>query len=162
LGPGDLAETLSVMSGFGALLFVEESLVGKISLVSVALILFNVALAAIGQIVLKFGTTKLGAVQSGQSPIIAWTGALKSMFTNPYIFAGVAIYAFSAVTWIMILRRVPLSFAYPMISLSYVMVVVLTAVVPPPVRERIPLLAIPGLLLICAGVSLIGVGYGGK
>ena len=133
---------------------------GKPSMMSIALILFNVTLAAIGQIVLKFGTTKLGAVQ--QSPIMAWTSSLKSMFTNPYIFAGMAIYAFSAITWIIILRRVPLSFAYPMISLSYVMVVILTAVVPPPVRERIPMLAVPGLFLICLGVSLIGIGYGSK
>ena len=135
---------------------------GKPSLVSVALILFNVALAATGQIVLKYGTVKLGAIQPGQSPLMAMVGSLKSMFTNPYIFAGMAIYAFSAITWIIILRRVPLSFAYPMISLSYVMVVLLTAIVPPPVREKIPLLAIPGLFLICMGVSLIGIGYSGK
>ena len=134
----------------------------KPSMISIALILFNVTLAAVGQIVLKFGTTKLGAMQSGQSPIMAMASSLKSMFTNPYIFAGMMIYAFSAITWIIILRRVPLSFAYPMISLSYVLVVVLTAVVPPPVREKIPLLAIPGLLLICMGVSLIGIGYGSK
>lgn len=135
---------------------------GKITLTSVALILFNVTLAAVGQIVLKFGTTKLGAMQSGQSPIMAAVGSVKAMFTNPYIFAGMMIYAFSAITWIIILRRVPLSFAYPMISLSYVLVVLLTAIVPPPVRERIPTLAIPGLLLICLGVSLIGIGYGSK
>ena len=135
---------------------------GKPSLVSVCLILFNVLLAACGQIVLKYGTTKLGAVHAGQTPVSAIAGSLKAMFTNPYIFAGMMIYAFSALTWIMILRRVPLSFAYPMISLSYVVVVLLTAIVPPPVREKIPLLAIPGLILICSGVSLIGIGYGGK
>ena len=161
MGPGDLVRLRRIMSGFGALLFVEERM-GKPSMMSIALILFNVMLAAIGQIVLKFGTTKLGAMQPGQSPIMVMLGSLRSMFTNPYIFAGMAIYAFSAITWIIILRRVPLSFAYPMISLSYVLVVLLTAIVPPPVRERIPLLAVPGLFLICLGVSLIGIGYGSK
>jgi len=130
--------------------------VGKPTLVSIALILFNVMLAAVGQIVLKVGTQQLGGalVKPGATIIGTVLGAVRAMFT-PYIFAGLMIYAFSAVTWIIILSRVNLSFAYPMISLSYVIVVILSAVL---LRERVPLITIPGLILICIGVSLIGIG----
>lgn len=129
---------------------------GKPTLVSIALILFNVMLAAVGQIVLKVGTQQLGGalVKPGATIIGTVLGAVRAMFT-PYIFAGLMIYAFSAVTWIIILSRVNLSFAYPMISLSYVIVVILSAVL---LRERVPLITIPGLILICIGVSLIGIG----
>lgn len=129
---------------------------GKPTLVSIALILFNVMLAAVGQIVLKVGTQQLGGalVKPGATIIGTVLGAVRAMFT-PYIFTGLMIYAFSAVTWIIILSRVNLSFAYPMISLSYVIVVILSAVL---LRERVPLITIPGLILICIGVSLIGIG----
>lgn len=132
---------------------------GKPSLLSVALILFNVMLAAIGQLVLKIGTSKLGGlIKPSQSIPEAAFCAIRAMFT-PHIFAGLMIYAFSAITWIIILSRVDLSFAYPMISLSYVIVVILSALV---LSEKIPLIAVPGLLLICIGVSLIGIGYSGQ
>ena len=129
---------------------------GRPSLLSIALILFNVMLAAFGQIVLKIGTTQLGGalVKPGGTVISTVFGAVRALFT-PYIFAGLMIYAFSAITWIIILSRVDLSFAYPMISLSYVIVVVLSAIL---LHERVPLITIPGLVLICAGVSLIGIG----
>ncbi|MCL6518963.1 MAG: hypothetical protein K6T99_03970 [Armatimonadetes bacterium] len=132
---------------------------GKPSLLSVALILFNVMLAATGQIVLKIGTSKLGGlIKPNHSILEAAFCAIRAMFT-PYIFAGLMIYAFSAITWIIILSRVDLSFAYPMISLSYVLVVILSALI---LSEKIPLIAVPGLLLICIGVSLIGIGYSGQ
>jgi drug/metabolite transporter (DMT)-like permease len=58
---------------------------------------------------------------------------------------------------IRILRQVNLSFAYPMISLGYVVVVVLSAVL---FREKVPWTIVVGLVLICGGVSLMGIGYG--
>ncbi|MDH7481204.1 MAG: hypothetical protein QHH26_04395 [Armatimonadota bacterium] len=132
---------------------------GKPSLLSIALILFNVMLAATGQIVLKIGTSKLGGlIKPNHSIFEAAFCAIRAMFT-PYIFAGLMIYAFSAITWIIILSRVDLSFAYPMISLSYVLVVILSALI---LSEKVPLIAVPGLLLICIGVSLIGIGYSGQ
>ena len=39
---------------------------------------------------------------------------------NPFIMAGMACYAVSLVVWIMGLSRVPVSVAYPMLSLGYV------------------------------------------
>jgi len=55
---------------------------------------------------------------------------------------------------------VPLSTAYPMISMGYVVVVVLSALI---LREPVRWVsAVPGLVLIVAGVSLIGMGLGGK
>jgi drug/metabolite transporter (DMT)-like permease len=67
------------------------------------------------------------------------------------------LYAISAVLWLRILRQVSLSFAYPMISFSYVAVVLLSALI---LKEKVPAITIAGLVFICLGVSLIGIGYG--
>ena len=39
---------------------------------------------------------------------------------QPYILTGMACYAVSLVVWIMALSRVPVSIAYPMLSIGYV------------------------------------------
>ena len=39
---------------------------------------------------------------------------------QPYILGGMACYAVSLVVWIMALSRVPVSIAYPMLSIGYV------------------------------------------
>jgi multidrug transporter EmrE-like cation transporter len=40
--------------------------------------------------------------------------------TEPHIMSGMACYAVSLVVWIMALSRVPVSIAYPMLSIGYV------------------------------------------
>ena len=40
--------------------------------------------------------------------------------TQPFIVAGVGCYAISLVVWIMGLSRVPVSIAYPMLSIGYI------------------------------------------
>lgn len=79
---------------------------------------------------------------------------------NPWVFAGFCLYGVSSLIWLKILQKTPLSTAYPLISISYIMVVVLSFLI---LREPVKWVAtIPGLILIMAGVSLIGIGMGGK
>lgn len=129
---------------------------GKPSIMPIVMLLINVVLGSTGQILLKVGTTHLGRVREGQSLAVGLMESLKGIFT-PYILLGFSAYAISAVIWVWILRQVNLSFAYPMISLSYVLVVLLSAFL---LGEKIPAVTIVGLVLISAGVSLIGIGYG--
>ena len=128
---------------------------GKVSLAPVVMILVNVLLGSIGQISLRYGASQLGNLRAGQGIAASLLCAFKGVFT-PYVFLGFCLYAMSAVLWVLVLNQVRLSFAYPMISLSYVLVVLLSAVI---LGERVPLVTVGGLVFICLGVSLIGVGY---
>jgi multidrug transporter EmrE-like cation transporter len=121
---------------------------------NLVLILINVVLGSVGQISLKYGASQLGKGHAAAAAT-GLVGALKGMFT-PYILLGLALYAVSAVIWIRILKQVNLSFAYPMISLSYVVVVLLSVKF---FGEKLSPLMISGLALVCFGVSLIGMGY---
>ena len=84
---------------------------------SFGLILTGVLLNAAAQIFLKAGTNTLGVVSFSTGD---WFGQALRVGTNPHIIGGMFCYAFSLVVWIMALSRVPVSIAYPMLSIGYV------------------------------------------
>ena len=85
--------------------------------VSFGLILSGVLLNAAAQLLLKAGTNAVGHFDCHLSNAIPI--GLKLAF-QPYIMSGMGCYAVSLVVWIMALSRVPVSMAYPMLSIGYV------------------------------------------
>ncbi|MBP9217506.1 MAG: EamA family transporter [Sterolibacterium sp.] len=86
--------------------------------VAFALILTGVLLNACAQLLLKAGTNAVGHFEFHASNLLPV--GLKLAF-QPYIMGGMACYAVSLVVWIMALSRVPVSIAYPMLSIGYVL-----------------------------------------
>src|SRR5438552_13794574 len=84
---------------------------------SFGLILTGVLLNAAAQLFLKAGTNTLGVVSFSSNDWLAQTFRIG---TNPHIIGGMVCYAASLVVWIMALSRVPVSIAYPMLSIGYV------------------------------------------
>ncbi|HHX38512.1 MAG TPA: EamA family transporter [Armatimonadetes bacterium] len=111
---------------------------------AMCLILASVLLGSVGQIVLKSGMEHAPQVTSG------W--ALASAFRSPVVLAGLACYVMATLAWLVVLQRVPVSFAYPMISLNYIFVTLLAKYVH---GEAVPSLRYLGLALILAGVAVI-------
>lgn len=128
----------------------------KPSFIPIVMICINIVLGSAGQLLMKYGTTRLGVLREEQGIAAGILDTAKGVFT-PHIFLGISLYAVSAIIWLRILRQVNLSFAYPMISFSYVAVVLLSALI---LKEKVPAITVAGLVCICAGVSLIGIGYG--
>ena len=85
--------------------------------VSFSLIMSGVLLNAAAQLFLKAGTNTLGVVSFTSAD---WFGQAFRVGTNPHIAGGMFCYAVSLVVWIMALSRVPVSIAYPMLSIGYV------------------------------------------
>jgi multidrug transporter EmrE-like cation transporter len=77
----------------------------------------GVLLNAIAQLLLKAGTNTLGVITLTRAN---WTGEFGRMATEPHFIGGVVCYGFSLIVWILGLSRVPVSIAYPMLSLGYV------------------------------------------
>ncbi|MBK7764658.1 MAG: EamA family transporter [Sulfuritalea sp.] len=82
-----------------------------------ALVLAGVLLNAAAQLLLKAGTNAVGHFEFHADNILPV--GLKLAF-QPFIMGGMACYAVSLVIWIMALSRVPVSIAYPMLSIGYV------------------------------------------
>ncbi len=86
--------------------------------VSLTLVLIGVLLNAAAQLLLKAGTNAVGHFE------FHWQNTLPiglKLAANPAILAGMTCYAVSLVVWIMALSRVPVSIAYPMLSIGYLL-----------------------------------------
>jgi multidrug transporter EmrE-like cation transporter len=77
-----------------------------VTLTSLSFLLAGVLLNASAQLLLKAGTNAMPL-----GPGLA---------LEPHILGGLACYAVSVVVWIIALSRVPVSMAYPMLSIGYV------------------------------------------
>jgi len=89
--------------------------------ISLLLIFMDVCVSVAGQLLLKKGMTAVGRIDSAflAQPLTA----LWRMFTtSPYVILGLGLYAIGAVLWMIVLSRVNLSYAYPMIALTYVLI----------------------------------------
>ena len=85
--------------------------------VSFSFLLAGVLLNACGQLLLKAGTNAVGQFQFQLGNLIPIGMKLG---LEPHILGGLACYVVSVVVWIIGLSRVPVSVAYPMLSIGYV------------------------------------------
>lgn len=115
------------------------------------LLFFNVLLTVTGQILFKYGMNTVGRVNNIRDAL----GKLTQAFLNPYILSGIAIYGFTTLIWLVILSRVKLSIAYPMLSFGYVLSILFSWML---FKESIPKVRIIGALIICIGVYLVAQG----
>ena len=120
------------------------------------LILFSVVLGVLGQLSLKHGVM---AVSDLGTSGITQSLSVKSIVTflqgaagNKFVILGFMCYVISAASWLVILSRVELSLAYPLISIGYILVVVLSKYL---FDEPVTSMRIAGTLLVCGGVFLL-------
>ena len=85
--------------------------------VSFSLVLAGVLLNAAAQLLLKAGTNRIGEFAFSFDNVLPV--GLK-VAASPFVLGGLACYAVSVVVWILALSRVPVSVAYPMLSIGYI------------------------------------------
>ena len=113
------------------------------------LILCSVSLAVFGQFFLK-----KGMLQIGEIPLNFGTPffLLGRVFTSFGLFLGFSLFALSSVVWMVVLSRVELSLAYPMVSIGYILTMLLAWKF---LGEEVSLLRWLAVGVICAGVFLL-------
>ena len=113
-------------------------------------LLTGVLLNAGAQLLLKAGTNRLGVLTlTAQN----WPSTLLHMATEGFFIAGIAFYAISVVVWIFGLSRVPVSVAYPLLSLGYVVNAIAAHYL---LGEAVSAQRWLGIGFIIAGVYLVG------
>ncbi|MFC1616522.1 EamA family transporter, partial [Patescibacteria group bacterium] len=108
----------------------------------------NVILVSFAQILLKIGTGKVEKIFGEKNIFIS----LSKIFSNPQIFIGTSLYVISLILWLYILSRSRLSMAYPIMSMSYIFVMVLSIYF---LKENVGLMQWLGAFLVITGISLI-------
>jgi multidrug transporter EmrE-like cation transporter len=118
---------------------------------SSALVLVGIAimLGATGQTLQKKGLNELGRLELAKFLDISY---LLHVFTNLYVFLGVLCYVISLFLWLTALSGLELSFMYPLLSISYVIVAVFAWIF---IGETITLMRWAGIALVLLGSWLI-------
>lgn len=89
---------------------------------------------------------KIGAANWKGTTLVEW---FMSFISNPFLVSAIFLYAFTVLIWIYVLRVLPLSLAYPITALSYVIVPVLSFLL---LKEKITIHNFIGMGLIIGGV----------
>ena len=117
------------------------------TIASVGLLLFAVASAATGQVMLKHGMQVATArvAHSGGSLVLRAA-------TSPWVLLGLVVFGISAIAWLAALSKVPLSVAYPFNALGYIVILIASVLV---LHERANLLTWLGSLLVVSGLLIV-------
>ena len=117
---------------------------------SLFLIFLAIVIGLGGQLSLKTGMNRIGRIDTiDLSNILSLIGKVA---LSPIILFGLGLYVVGFIVWLIVLSRVDLSFAYPMISLNYVLVIFFSWLV---LGEQIALTRLVGALVICTGVIIL-------
>jgi len=113
------------------------------------LIIFGVMLNAAAQLALKQGMRDIGYFEfrlenSGR--------ILLAVAASPYILGGLACYIISVAVWLLVLSRVEVSYAYPLLSIGYIVTAFAGWLF---FDESIGVTRWTGIIVICLGVWLI-------
>jgi len=87
------------------------------TLAAFALLMSGVLLNAAAQLLLKAGTNVLGILTLDRD---TWPDTLLRIATQRHFVLGALCYGVSLFVWILGLSRVPVSIAYPLLSVGYV------------------------------------------
>ena len=117
--------------------------------VSLSLVLLAIVLGTVAQLLFKAGTSVVG--QFAFTLENAVPVGLK-LILEPRIVGGTACYALSLVFWIMALSRVPVSVAYPMVSLGFALNALLAWWF---LGEAVTPMRMAGIGIIIVGVVLV-------
>jgi multidrug transporter EmrE-like cation transporter len=112
-------------------------------------VLASVFLNVLGQLSIKKGALLKGPLDIQPHHILS---TVYHAFSSPFIILGLVLYGISAFFWIIALSRVELSFAYPVLSLGYILIMVLSSWL---FQEHLNTLRIMGTLSVVIGLCLI-------
>lgn len=111
---------------------------------TIALILGSVLFSVLGQLLLKAGAGRLAA--AGRA------GFLVAAFRDVQVLSGLAAWAASAICWLYVLRAAPLSRAYGLTGLTYILVLFASVHF---FGEQVRRVHVAGTLLVVLGIACL-------
>ncbi|WP_432454996.1 MULTISPECIES: 4-amino-4-deoxy-L-arabinose-phosphoundecaprenol flippase subunit ArnF [unclassified Agarivorans] len=125
---------------------------------NLSLALLSVLFISLAQLAMKWGMSQLNLHFSSLSELwLQQQWGLLFSASYHYLLAvifGLGCYGLSMCCWVMALRHLPLSLAYPLLSLSYVLVYI-AAVSLPWIDETFSGLKALGIVFILCGIALV-------
>ena len=116
---------------------------------SIYLIFISIGLAVSGQLFMKLGMSNY---QMGEMTLLNAVPMFLKIIFRPLVFTGFVFFLASSFFWLLALSKVPLSFAYPLVSISYVLILFFSGIL---FKEQVGPLRWLGAAVIIFGVYLI-------
>jgi uncharacterized membrane protein len=113
---------------------------------TIIIILTGILFASLGQVFWKIGMNSIGAIDK-----FSISGII-SMFLNPIVLLGLFMYGLSTIFWLVALSQKDLSYVYPFISLTFIIVLFLSYFV---LKEQVSTARIVGTIIIIVGLMVI-------
>jgi uncharacterized membrane protein len=118
----------------------------KDSMNVILLILIGIIFASLGQVFLKIGMNAVGSINTfAYSDIV-------SIFSNLYIILGLLMYGLATIFWLIALSQKDLSYVYPFIALTFIIVLLLSKFL---LHENVGIYRIAGTIIIVAGLIIV-------
>jgi len=114
--------------------------------VALLLALVTVTATAVSQAMLKHGMNNIGSISPSVSQV---SDSARKIISEPYIVGGLVLIFIVFPLWLEVLARLPLSIAYPMVSMGYIVAIAIGALV---FKESITSLKVIGMILIIMGI----------
>lgn len=111
------------------------------------LLFTGIFLGAIAQLALKKGANRELEITLNKKLF----KELINIYWNKYIIFGAACYGISTILWVIVLSKLDLSYAYPLISTNFVIIAILSKLI---FKEKINKLRWLGVITITLGVIL--------
>jgi drug/metabolite transporter (DMT)-like permease len=123
---------------------------GRQMIFALILVALCIVFGAVGQILMKNGMSRVGEI-GGLAGLFNLKTVI-NIFTNPFVLGGLVLYAISSFFWLGAMSNLNVSFMYPLLSLGYILVAIMGAVI---LREHITLLRWLGIVVVVIGCFLI-------
>ena len=107
-------------------------------------------MSVVGQICLKSGMDQVGALSAANIGAVIQTAW--RVVTTPMVLLGLACYVIGAAFWLMVLSRLNLSLAYPMLALTYILIPLASQFF---LGEQVPSLRWLGIGIVFVGVIVV-------
>ncbi len=117
---------------------------------SLLLVLTSSLLGVCGQILLKMGMEHMGTLDL--SSLAAAIRTFTQVFTTPGVLFGLGCYGVSSIIWLVVLSRLDVSLAYPLLALNFVLVPLFAWLI---LGEQVPSWRWVGIGCVLVGVTIV-------
>ncbi len=121
-------------------------------LIDHAYILSTVAFTVYSQLIMRWRVTEAGALPTDLTGKVQYIVAL---LLNPWVISGIVATFLAGVSWMLAMTKFEISYAYPFVSLNYILVLAAGFLL---FQESLSLTKLAGSALVILGIVIIARG----
>jgi len=121
-------------------------------LIEHSFIFFTVIFTVYSQLIMRWQVSSAGPLPLGTSARVAY---VTDLFLNPWVMSGIVATFLAGVSWMLAMTKFEISYAYPFVSLNYILVLATGFLL---FQETVSFAKLAGSALVILGVIIIAKG----